>query len=159
MKEQLLTKSLLDAWHSHVSRTDKLLDKLTDEQLQQQVSPGRNSGVYLLGHLAAVHDRMSPLLGIGERKYPHLDEPFLTNPDKAIKEIPSVAELRNNWKTVNTELENQFKNMQPADWFERHTSVSEEDFAKEPHRNKLSVLVSRTTHLAGHLGQMIFLER
>jgi hypothetical protein len=54
--EQLMVKSALDAWTTHITRTDKLLQSLSDEQLQQQTAPGRNSGVYLLGHLLAVHD-------------------------------------------------------------------------------------------------------
>jgi len=41
----------------------------------------------------------------------------------------------------------------------KHTSVSEEDFAKEPHRNRLNVLTTRTTHLASHYGQLIFLKK
>ena len=32
----------------------------------------------------AVHDRMLPLLGIGERLHPELDEAYLTNPDQTI---------------------------------------------------------------------------
>ena len=158
MKDQILTKSVLDAWTSHVSRVDQLIDKLSDEQLQREVSPGRNTGTYLLGHLVAVHDRMLPLLGLGERKYAHLDDTFLSSPDKSGKEMPSLAELRSGWKAVNAELAEQFKNLQPVDWFQKHTSVSEEDFAKEPHRNRLSVLISRTNHLAEHRGQMLFLE-
>jgi len=35
----------------------------------------------------------------------------------------------------------------------RHTAVSEEDFEREPHRNRFTVLLGRTTHLAYHLGQ------
>jgi len=32
---------------------------------------------YLLGHLTAMHDRMFPLLGIGERLHTELDEPHI----------------------------------------------------------------------------------
>jgi len=49
--------------------------------------------------------------------------------------------------------------MQPTEWFTRHTSVSEEDFIKEPHRNKLNVLITRATHQSYHLGQLIYLKR
>jgi hypothetical protein len=48
--------------------------------------------------------------------------------------------------------------MTAEQWLEKHTSVSDEDFAKEPHRNKLSVLISRTNHLANHIGQLLFLK-
>ena len=36
--------------------------------------------------------------------------------------------------------------------------LSAEDFAKEPHRNKISVLLSRNSHLAFHHGQMVLAE-
>ncbi len=154
----LVVKSVLDSWHTNVSRTDKLLNELTDEQLQNEASAGRNTGTYLLGHLTAVHSRMLPLLGLGEQLHPHLDEPFLLNPDKSGKEIPTIPQLRAHWTEVNNALATQFAKMQPEEWLQRHTSVSEEDFAKEPHRNRLNVLLSRTTHLAGHAGQLLYLK-
>jgi hypothetical protein len=155
----LCTKMILDNWYSTVANTDKLLNSLTDEQLQADIAPGRNSGTYLLGHLAAVNDRMLPLLGFEEASYPHLTDIFLTSPDKSGKEMPSVAELRKIWADTTTKLDKHFKALQPAEWLQKHTSVSEEDFAKEPHRNKLNVVLGRTTHLSNHLGQMLLLKK
>ena len=123
------------------------------------MAPGRNTGTYLLGHLTAVHDRMLQLLGFGKQLHPELDDAFLTSPDKSGKEMPSVAELRNHWKEVNAELAKQFSNLQPEEWLKKHTSVSDEDFAREPHRNRMSVLVSRTNHISYHLGQLMFLKK
>ena len=37
-------------------------------------------------------------------------------------------------------------------------NATDEDFAKEPARNKLSVLLNRTNHLAYHLGQLRLLK-
>jgi len=36
-------------------------------------------------------------------------------------------------------------------------AVSDEDFSKEPHRNKLNVIINRTNHMSYHLGQLILL--
>jgi DinB superfamily len=161
MEQQLnlAVKIAVDNWNSTLARTTKTLDEITDEDLHNEVSPGRNTGIYLLGHLVAVHDRMLPLLGIGAQRYPQLDEIFLTSPDKSGKAMPTVADLRAKWAEVNSALTEGFNAMQPADWLNRHNSVSEEDFAKQPHRNKLSVLASRTTHLAEHYGQLLFLKK
>ncbi|GAA4464948.1 hypothetical protein GCM10023093_16310 [Nemorincola caseinilytica] len=158
-QQQVLIKIVLDNWYGTVARTNKLLGELTDAEIEGEVSADRNSGKYLLGHLAAVHDRMMPLLGFGEQAYAHYNDVFLTSPDRSGKEMPSVAELRASWNDANAKLDAHFKTLSAADWFQRHTSVSEEDFAKEPHRNKLGVVVSRTNHLAGHLGQMVFLKK
>jgi hypothetical protein len=37
--------------------------------------------------------------------------------------------------------------------------MTEEDFEKEPGRNKLSVLINRTNHMAYHLGQLVLLKQ
>lgn len=158
MNEDLMIKMVLDTWYAKVKDADNLFDKLTDEQLQNEVAPGRNRGIYLLGHMVAVHDRMLPLLDLEERSFTSLDEAFISNPDKAIEITISAAELKQNWKAVNAKLASHFNKMQSAEWFKKHKAVSEEDFAREPHRNKLNVIISRTNHLSGHLGQLIFLD-
>ena len=38
---------------------------------------------------------------------------------------------------------------------QRHAVVSEEDFARDPSRNRFAVLLSRTNHLSSHLGQAV----
>ena len=149
---------LLNSWYAHVKAANKLFDNQTDEGMMREIAPGRNRMVYLLGHLAAVHDAMLPLLGFGERRYADLDEAFLKNPDRAIENIPSVAELRAAWTKTNETLEGHFEKLSPNEWMMKHTAVSEEDFAKEPHRNRLNVLISRTAHMAGHNGQMALLK-
>ena len=155
---ELAIKILLDAWNLQISRTNELLNQLTDEQLEKEVSPGRNTGVYLLGHLTAVHDAVLPLFGISEKLYPQLEEVFIKNPDKSGLEKPSIKDIRNYWNDVNNKLSEHFNRFTPEEWFQKHTSVSEEDFKKEPHRNRLNVLVSRTNHLSYHRGQLVFLK-
>jgi hypothetical protein len=158
-EKQLAVKMVLDLWNARIKATDELLDGLTDEELQKEVSPGRNRGVYILGHLVAVHDHLLPLLDFEKQLYPQLNDTFLTKPDKAVAEIPSTKELRAHWKNVNAKLSEHFSKLQPDEWFLKHTSVSAEDFAKEPHRNRLTVLNGRITHLQGHYGQLVFLKK
>jgi len=157
-QSQIAVKIVLDLWNNRLKATDELLNKLTDEQLMHEIAPGRNRGIYLLGHLTAVHDRMLPLLDFGKQMYPQLDEPFLTKPDRSVAELPSVGELRACWKTINEKLAAHYNSLQVEEWFQRHTAVSEEDFLKEPHRNRLNIVSGRTAHLAGHLGQLIYLK-
>ena len=61
--EEILCVTVLNSWRLVINRFNKTLSELSDEQLQQQVAPGRNRVFYLLGHLTAMHDRMFPLLG------------------------------------------------------------------------------------------------
>ena len=91
---QTMVKIILDRWDASVKNLDTLLDSISDEQLLNETSPGRNRGIYILGHLIAVHDHMLPLLNFGEKAYPHLPGFFIDAPDKTINGIPSAKELR-----------------------------------------------------------------
>ena len=155
---QVTVKMIFDRWDSLIKAFNTSLEALTDEQLEHEISPGRNRGIYLLGHLAAVHDDMIRLLGFGEKMFPELAEPFLTSPDKVIDNLPPAEQLRQAWYKVNEALNQKVQTMQADAWFERHTAVSAEDFEKEPHRNKLNIMLTRTTHLAYHHGQFILIK-
>lgn len=156
--EESFIKMVLDAWHTQVKQTDDLFNLLSDEQLMNEVAPGKNRGIYLLGHLTAVHDRMLPLLELGDHRYPNLYKTFVDSADKTENNLPSTEDLRNYWKEVNNVLSEKFSKLSIEEWFQKHNAVSEVDFAKEPHRNKLNVVINRTNHLANHLGQLLLLK-
>ena len=156
--KEVMVKMMLDRWNASIKNFDDLLNSLSDEQLQKEIGPTKNRGIYLVGHLIAVHDLMIPLLDMGEAVLPNLHKPFVELPDKAIDNLPSTKELRESWSKQRELLKQKFENLQPDDWFEKHTAVSAEDFIKEPHRNKLNVILTRTTHLQYHLGQLVILK-
>ena len=157
MTTELFVRMAVNAWRSELKATSELLEKLSDEQLMQEVSPGRNRGVYLLGHLTAEHDMILPLLRFQASMYPDLKPVFVDAPDRSVTALPSTAQLRSQWKSVNDTLMGHIDRMPATEWFTRHANISEEDFPKEPHRNRLNVLLSRTTHLAHHHGQLVLL--
>ena len=151
----LLIRTVLQSWRLIIDRTSKTLSSFTDDELQLEVAPGKNRLYYLMGHLAAVHDRLFPLLRLGERLHPELGSQFVDSPDRKLMGdgIPP-AQLRTVWVEVNSRLTDAFETLQPQEWLQRHDSVSEEDFAKDPRRNRLAVLMSRVNHAAYHEGQM-----
>jgi hypothetical protein len=102
---------------------------------------------------------MLPLLILGPRLHPEFDALFLTNPDKAAPELPAAAEIKKAWDDVNRTLLAGFESLSATDWLQKHASVSEEDFAKDPARNRFSVLLSRTTHVSFHLGQTALIPK
>jgi len=156
---ELFVKMALQAWDAQIKRTEKLINSLSDEQLLQEVAPGRNRGIYLLGHLIAVHDAMLPLLGLEEKLYPELEEPFIKNPDNVDVVVTSIKDLRERWTIIHGKLSEAFNAMSAEQWLQRHNAMTDEDLQREPHRNKLSVLMSRTSHVAYHLGQLMFIRR
>jgi len=151
--EQLLAATAVNAWKVTIDQLDRLLSTLTDEQLQAQVSPNRNRVYYIVGHLAAVHDRMLPLLSFGARLHPELDEQFL-KPDRTVPDTLSAAELRRAFGKINATLTEGIQALPASEWSKRHTSVSEADFASDPLRNRLAVLLSRAGHAMFHAGQI-----
>ena len=151
--EKSLIDSALRGWKSNVERADKLFGELSPRELEQEVAPGKIRLIYLWGHLTAVNDALLPLLGIGERLHPEFDGMFISNPDKSVPLTVSGQSLKAAWQEINQKLWEGFSKFSASDWAQRHTAVSEEDFEREPHRNRFTVLLGRSTHLAYHLGQ------
>jgi hypothetical protein len=151
--EALLIDSALRTWKQNIDRTDKLFSALSEEQLQQEIAPGKNRLIYLWGHLTAVNDALLPLLGVGPRLHPELDAVFVRNPDRSSPDVLSGKDLKRIWDEINQSLSTAFSKLMPAEWLQKHTAVSEEDFKREPHRNRFTILVGRTGHIAYHLGQ------
>jgi len=143
----------LKTWNTQIDRADKLFGGLSSEEILREIAPGKNRLLYLWGHLTAVHDAMLPLLSLGERLHPEFDAAFVSNPDKSRADIPSHEQVRQAWNVVNPELRKGFDKMSWSDWVRKHSAVSEEDFAKDPSRNRFAILLSRTNHLSYHLGQ------
>jgi len=157
--DQMLIKMVLSNWELQNTRLNDLLSKLSDEQLASETAPGRNTGTYLLGNLVAINDAIIPLLNLGNKLYPELFHIFVEQPDKSGQKFPSVSELKTYWNNVTETLRQHFNNLTIDEWLTRHMSVSEEDFAKEPHRNKLNIVINRTNHQSYHLGQMAYLGK
>lgn len=154
----LFLQMVIDRWNGSIANLNNHLNGLEDEQLLLEIAPGKNRGIYILGHLIAVHDDMLRLLDMGEKLYPELYEPFIKQKDKEVVQTPSVPELRKMWEKQNMLLQEKFETIQPEAWFEKHTAVSDEDFVKEPNRNKLNIIITRTSHLQYHTGQIVLLN-
>jgi hypothetical protein len=156
--EEMLVGAAMGSWKLVIGRLDKGVEALDEEKMQVRVAPGRNRLQYLVGHLTAVHDRMFPMLGLGERLYPGLDEAYLTNPDGVLADPLSSAELKKACADVNGKLTAAFEKLTPAEWLQKHSAVSDEYFAKDPSRHRLAVLLSRTNHASFHAGQAVLVK-
>jgi hypothetical protein len=148
-----IIKQVIDSWTSRNTAVTNFFKAHDDEVYFKDIAPGRNRSIYLLGHLIATNDTLLPLFGLGEKLFPEL-ETYSNKPDKSFEDIATLTELKKKWETINKTLTDHFNTMTPTDWLSRHTAVSEEDFAKEPQRNKLNVLIGRTNHQSYHVGQL-----
>jgi hypothetical protein len=153
--EQQLIDSALRAWKFNADRIESFFHALSEEQLEQEIAPGRNRLRYLWGHVASINDALFPLLGLGPRLHPELDAMFVANPDRKGPALLSGSELKQGSGEIDRALWSAFSQWSAADWLAKHTAVSDEDFLREPHRNRFSVVLSRNTHMAFHYGQAI----
>ncbi|MEO3408492.1 DinB family protein [Mucilaginibacter sp. CAU 1740] len=156
MKDQEITQ-VIKAWETQNQAITDIFNKYEDSYYSNEVAPGRNRAIYLFGHLIAMSDLLLPMFGVGEQLYPELENTFISSPDRAVEALPSVAALKEQWATVNQALSDHFAEMDRSNWLSRHTRVSEADFEKDPLRNKLTVLIGRTSHLNYHRGQLAFI--
>ncbi len=152
--DELFAGTAVKNWKIAIDRLNTTAATLSDDAMQKEVSPGRNRVYYLIGHLAAVHDRMLPLLGLGERLHPELDDQFIAKADRTVPDTVASADLRKAFAEVNAWLTAAIETLPPADWLKKHAAVSDEDFAKDPLRNRMAVLESRIGHAHFHAGQI-----
>jgi len=150
----VLIPAAISSWEQVVTRVGTLCLSCTEEELLVDVAPGKNRIIYLWGHLTAIHDGMFSVLRLGERLHPELDAVFIAQPDRSVP-LPTSAEIAKCWEGAHTELLSRFTTLSPNEWLERHGNVSAEEFERNPSRNRLAVLLSRTNHASYHLGQMM----
>jgi uncharacterized damage-inducible protein DinB len=141
-------------WDLNNKRIQKILDTISDENFNKPILPGGNSPAWILGHLVDEDDSLLELLGIGKRKFPDLKDIYHHERGNNQTGLLTKTEITAKWKEILPTLDAAFKAWSENEWLSRHTKVSEGDFAKEPHRNKLNVMLSRVTHKASHLGQI-----
>ena len=149
-------KQIIQFWEGNNQQITKLFNKYPDHVYAGKVAPNRNSGLYLLAHLVAVSDALSVILGLGDLKFPELAS-FVGESETSINYQVDINELKAKWEAVNAKLAAEFATKDTDWWLGRHMNVSEADFALEPHRNKLNVLLSRASHENYHRGQLVFL--
>jgi uncharacterized damage-inducible protein DinB len=145
-------------WKTYNARMQKAFDTLDDSRYLQPIVEGGNSPSWLLGHLVDTDDELVEILGIRPRLFPDLKKIY--HHERGVNQTGHLAkaELVQRWKAISEELDRAFKGWSEKDWMSRHTLVSEEDFNKEPHRNKLNVMMTRVAHKASHLGQVAMLK-
>jgi hypothetical protein len=156
-QQNAIISQLLTQWNKDVAAMTGIFETQGEGNAFKEVASGRNSVVYLLGHMLAVHDRLVEALDAGERQFTQLDKTFLEDAD-AKRDYPPYDALLAGWKKTSETVAAIFAKQDIAGWLSRHHYVSEADFQKEPHRNRLAILISRLAHLNTHLGQLKLLK-
>lgn len=153
LNEEVFLACAIATWKKSVERANSVFTGLDAAALETQVAPGRNRLIYIWGHLSATHDRMLQLLGVGERLHPEFDAIFLSSPDRS-SALPPTPDIHAWWTEVTSRLDEGIAKLTTEDWLAKHAAISDAEFAKEPLRNRFSILLSRTNHVNYHLGQV-----
>ena len=156
--EKLLSQTVLNSWKSVNQRVSALIAQMSEENIQFEIAPGRNRALYIVGHLTAVSDRMFPLLGVGERRFPNLDAVYLEHPDRTAADPLAPADLKAAWQDLAARLTDALEAFTPDEWLQKHTAVSDADFVKDPSRNRMAVVLARTNHISYHMGQLMLAQ-
>jgi hypothetical protein len=96
---------------------------------------------------------MFPLLGVGERRFPNLDTVYVEHPDRTEADPLAPADLKAAWQDLATRLTDALEAFTPEEWLQKHTSASDADFAKDPGRNRMAAVLTRTNHISYHISQ------
>src|ERR1700726_4118241 len=156
--DEVLIQTAISSWEQAIKRVGTLCLSCSPEQLLVEVAPGKNRISYLWGHLTAVNDAMFSVLRLGERLHPELEAVVKAQPDTA-GPLPNSTRIAKCWEDVHAELHSRLKTLSSREWLERHGNVSPEEFERNPTRNRLAVLLSRTNHASYHFGQMILAKK
>ena len=89
--DERFTSVAVKSWKLVIGRLNDLIEAADEEKLERQVAQDRNRVLYIVGHLTAVHDRLFPMLGLGERLHPELDAVCLSLRDP--QQLDPVAQL------------------------------------------------------------------
>ena len=95
----------------------------------------------------------SPYLALGRDFTLSWTSRISRNPDRVLADPLSATELMRAWAEVNDKLTRAFEGFTLEDWLQKHTAVSDEDFIKDPMRNRIAVVMNRTSHASYHVGQ------
>ena len=130
-----------------------VLSGLADEDFNLELAPGKNNGVWILGHLIVCDDDFSEYMGKDEILYPQYIELFgqhtkVQSPEK----YPSVKELRESWKKVCEKNVKVYKQITDEELKEDHALVknAEDDYFK----TKENIIMHWQLHEMYHAGQL-----
>lgn len=129
------------------------LNSLTDEEFRMELSPGKNHGVWILGHMITSDDDFSVYMGKGELLFPEYRELFGQGSKvQSVGNYPGVATLRQQWNMIIEKNKNIYEELRDEEFDDPHGNLSEDKdgFFK----NKGEVIMAWQLHQLYHTGQL-----
>lgn len=153
-----IAKQFFEQWKAMVEWVNENLELLTDEELQAELSPGKNHGVWLLGHIIESEDNLSVYLGKAPRLYPEYEAIFGQRSKLLpVGEYPLVALLRSQWVGVVAKNETILSQMPDAEWNEPHAKLQPGEEETDYFATKGRCIMIWILHQNYHNGQLSLL--
>jgi hypothetical protein len=147
---------LQEQFHFMLAWVNMYLDELTDEELRSDIIPGKNHGVWILGHLVASDDTLSEYLGYGPTLFPETQRYAQGQLLLPVDECKPPSVLRDEWKKVCEKNETIYQRLTDAELDEPHAMLQgnpENDYFK----TKQGVIINWSLHQVHHAGQLALL--
>lgn len=130
------------------------LTRLSDDDLKMEIAPGKNHGVWILGHLIESDDDLSLYLGKGPMLFQEYSDLFGQGSVlKSVTEYPPVSLMRQQWKEVADKNLKIYEELNDEELDEPHAMVKgklEDDFFK----TKENCIINWLLHQVYHAGQL-----
>ncbi|HRE40215.1 MAG TPA: hypothetical protein PLG90_02695 [Ignavibacteria bacterium] len=126
---------------------------LEEKDFELEISPGKNHGLFIFGHLIASDDDFSLYLGKGDLLFPDYQKLFAgPNSLKPVNEYPKLNEMHEKWKAVCDKNRIIYENLTDNQLDEFHSLCEnpETDYFKTKER----IIISWQFHQAFHVGQL-----
>ena len=156
-KNELLKRIALQHWAATNLKIERTIESISEARYSAELAPGCSTPAWIFCHLLQVNDNMFPILGFGANLYPELHD-VMNSKEIAPHTAFELDELRQMWIHVGSKLLEHFNGMTGDQWLEKHSNISEDNFKKEPHRNKVNVVLHRLIHMSHHAGQLALIK-
>ena len=148
-----LSKLLAKQYMESAGWADWILRTLSDDDLKLEIAPGKNHGVWILGHLIASDDDFSVFMGKGDLLFPDYYEMFGQGSKlQPVENYPPIPLLREQWKTIIEKNRKIYSELQDQELNEPHGRMEnpEKDFFKTKQR----IIFYWQLHQMYHAGQL-----
>ena len=136
-----------------VGWVNETMSGFADEDFYTELSPGKNHGVWILGHLIVSDDDFSLYMGKGGLLYPEYSEVFGQGSKiKPVEDYPSVKKLKGLWANVCKKNMAIYSSLKDSEFDEPHALV--EDPEKDFFKTKERVIYAWQLHQMYHTGQL-----
>ncbi|MDQ3021462.1 MAG: DinB family protein [Bacteroidota bacterium] len=155
--ENVLSKQFQRQYEMMLGWVDGTVNSLSDEDFKIELSPGKNTGVWILGHIIVSDDDLSTFLGKGELLFPWYVKLFGQGTKvQQVENYPDVATLKKCWKQVSERNKIIYSELTDKELNEPHAMI--EDFEKDYFKTKERVIMAWQLHQVYHTGQLAIIE-